>query len=136
MPLYEYKCSACGKGFDRLLPLARYDEAQFCECGQPAVKQLAAPAVRGDYPGYQCPITGDWIEGRKAHEANLRKHGCRVLEAGETDTAKAAIRKRDEDLENGIAETAAAFVEQLPTEKREQLGRELESGLDVTVVRQ
>lgn len=135
MPLYEYKCD-CGKRFDLMLPLARYDEPQVCECGKTAVKQLSAPAIRADYAGYSCPISGQWIEGKKAHEANLRKHGCRVLEAGETSAVTRRRQADDTAFENKIAETAAEFVETLPSAKREQLGRELENGADITVVRQ
>ena len=135
MPLYEYKCT-CGKRFTRFLPLAQYRDPQACECGQIAEKQLSAPVVRGDYEGYQCPISGDWIEGKKAHEANLKKHGCRVLEPGETEACKRRRASEDAALEEKIAESAAEFVETLPTAKREQLGRELESGADITVVRQ
>lgn len=136
MPLYEYKCPE-GHTFTRFLPLASYREEQICEyCQKPAEKQLSAPAVLGDYPGYSCPITGTWIEGRRAHEENLRKHGCRVLESGETKQAQASAQRAEEILSDKIAETAEALVEQMPSAKREQLGRELSNGADVTVIRQ
>ena len=134
MPVYEYKCS-CGKRFDRYLRLADYDKPQTCECGQVAVKQLSAPAVRGDYAGYSCPVTGKWIEGRRAHEENLARHGCRVLESGETEQAKRNAAAADDALAERFAETAVSIVEQMPSAKREQLGREIQSGLDVSVER-
>lgn len=135
MPIYEYKCT-CGKRFTRYLPLSDYRKPQSCSCGQVAEKCLSAPAVRADYPGYQCPVTGDWIEGRRAHEENLKKHNCRVLEPGETEAFKRRRVSEDTALEDKIADSAAEFVETLPTAKREQLGRELEHGADITVVRQ
>lgn len=135
MPLYAYKCPQ-GHAFDRLLPLARYDEVQQCHCGEVAEKQLSAPAIRADYAGYQCPITGNWIEGKRAHEENLARHDCRIFEPGEREAM--IKRKEAEELafDNKIADTAAEFVEKLPSAKREQLGRELETGADVTVERQ
>lgn len=135
MPIYAYKCPCCGASFDRLLPLARYNEPVDCVCGTVAEKQLNAPAVFADYAGYSCPITGDWIEGRKAHEANLAKHNCRVLEPGETEAAKRFATSRDDTLAEKIADTAASLVESMPAVKREQLGRELSNGADVTMER-
>lgn len=134
MPIYEYKC-ACGKRFDRYLRLADYAEPQICECGQIAAKQLSAPAVQGDFAGYTCPITGKWIEGRRAHNENLARHGCRVLETGETAQAKLNAAAAEDALVERFAETAVSIVEQMSSAKREQLGRELQSGLDVSVER-
>ena len=34
------------------------------------------PMVIGDTPGYQSPVTGEWIEGRRARRYDLQKHGC------------------------------------------------------------
>ncbi len=36
----------------------------------------AAPRVFGDFEGYQSPITGDWIEGRRARKYDLERHNC------------------------------------------------------------
>lgn len=134
MPIYEYKCS-CGKRFDRWLRLVDYAKPQRCECGEVAVKQLSSPAVRGDYAGYSCPVTGKWIEGRRAHEENLARQGCRVLEPGEVEQSRRNAAAADDALAERFAETAVSIVEQMPSAKREQLGREIESGLDVSVER-
>ena len=37
---------------------------------------IPTPQVFGDYPGYQSPITGDWIEGRRARKYDMERHGC------------------------------------------------------------
>jgi putative FmdB family regulatory protein len=136
MPLYSYKCPACGSSFDRLLRLIDYDLPQTCTCGSPAVKQLAAPAVRGDYAGYNCPVTGQWIEGRRAHEENLRRHGCRVLEPGETQSAKASHAQGEAAFDRQIEETAEQLVAGLSSQKLEKLAGEMEAGVTATVVRQ
>lgn len=39
-------------------------------------RELQVPRVFGDYPAYQSPVTGDWIEGKAARKEDLRKHGC------------------------------------------------------------
>ena len=135
MPVYEYKCS-CGKRFDRYLRLADYDKPQTCECGQVAVKQLSAPAVRGDYAGYSCPVTGQWIEGRRAHEENLARHGCRVLEPGETEFARRNHAAAEAEFDRQIEQTAEQLVAGLPSQKLEKLASEMQSGVTATVERQ
>lgn len=99
------------------------------------VRHISAPAVLGDYPGYNCPITGDWIEGRRAHQENLKKHGCRVYEPGETEQTRARMAFEEKQLEASIESTVEEFVEKLPARKREQLAIELENGADVGVVK-
>lgn len=136
MPLYSYKCPTCARARDIFKPIADLDRAENClNCGFAMNRQLSAPMVRGDYPGYNCPVTGAWIEGRKAHEANLKKHGCRVLEAGETEGAKRAHAAADAALETAVEATVEEFIETLPTEKKEQLATEIASGLDVELIR-
>ena len=137
MPLYSYKCPACGETDDVLKSLALLDREEPCvQCATPMERQLSAPRVLGDYPGYNCPITGDWIEGRAAHRNNLAKHDCRILEPGESAAVRKAASSRSTALEDSIAESAAQFVTELPTRKREQLVSELENGADVSFTRQ
>ena len=136
MPLYTYKCPCCQRTFDRFLKLAEYDLAQVCDCGKAAIKQLAAPAVRGDYAGYSCPVTGAWIEGRRAHEENLRRHGCRVLEPGETAETKRHHALEEQKFDQEVEKTAEQFIASLPSQKLDQLASEMQSGVTATVVRQ
>lgn len=136
MPIYAYRCGGCGTSQDIFKRIAQLDEPEACErCGVPMTRQVAAPVVLGDYPGYACPITGDWIEGRKAHIENLKKHGCRVYEPGETEQARTSADFAEKQLESSIESTVEEFIEKLPTRKREQLATELESGVDVGVIR-
>lgn len=135
MPVYEYTCKSCGQYFTRYLSLTRYRDPQTCECGAVAEKLISAPAVRGDYEAYNCPITGKRIEGRKAHEENLRRHGCRVLEPGEVGSATSRRARETAELEDAVAESAAQAVATLPRQKREKLEAELSQGLDVQVTR-
>lgn len=135
MPIYTFQCISCQKVVDRFLKLAVYNEPQTCECGSGMVRKLTAPFIQPDFAPYNCPITGKVIEGRKAHEANLRAHGCRVLEAGETEAAKRASKASDEAFFEKIAESAAATVAAMPAAKQEWLANELSAGLDVSFER-
>ena len=136
MPVYDYTCPGCHQEFSKFLPMADYRKPQDCQiCGTELVRKISAPTVRGDYEAYDCPITGKRIEGRRAHEENLRRHGCRVLEPGETQEASRRRAKADEALEESIATSAAEAVATLPADKRAKLEDELSHGLAVTITR-
>lgn len=136
MPVYHYKCPKCSFDRDIFKPIAYLNREEPCEaCKTPMGRQVCSPSVIGDYAGYTCPISGAWVEGRKAHEENLKRHGCRVLETGETEQARREGAQAEADLDRSVEATAEQFYETLPTAKREQLAAEISSGLDVEVVR-
>lgn len=39
-------------------------------------KPLQMPRVFGDLPGYQSPIDGKWIEGRRARKYDMESNNC------------------------------------------------------------
>lgn len=61
MPIYEFDCSACGHGFERLQKLSDADPADCPACGRPAVKRrLSAPSFRLAGSGwYETDFKGD-----------------------------------------------------------------------------
>jgi len=136
MPLYSFACGGCGARDDSFALIAGRDGVQTCRvCASPMSRVLTAPHVAPDYPGYNCPVSGAWIEGRKAHTENLKRTGSRLLEPGET---REFIRRRaqsDDSFAERIAETAAATVAAMPAAKQEKLASELSSGADVSFVR-
>jgi hypothetical protein len=76
-----------------------------------------------------------WIEGRRAHEENLAKHGCRVLEPGETSRAIEARKQREAAFEASVEATAEAEVAKMDSSTLEALACGLDHGLDVEVSR-
>ena len=70
-----------------------------------------------------------------AHEENLRRHGCRVLEPGETDGARRATQKSEADLDKSVDETVERFYDALPSDKRAALATEVINGASATVER-
>lgn len=135
MPMYDYKCG-CGKEFTKLLKIADYQTPQMCNaCGQIAGRVIMPTAVRVDYPAYICPVTEKLIDGKRAHKENLARTGCRVLEPGEREASDKFRAKREAEFDSKVEATAAEFVTNLPTKKREQLAVELDSGLDCSVTR-
>lgn len=137
MPMYDYKCQFCFKRKERLIRSADLEStAVLCACGQPMLRQLSAPYVRGDYEAYESPVVpGKIISGRRAHEEHLRETGCRVLEPGERDRVIQVRREEEAKLDAKVEETVDRFITDLPTDKRDRLAGELEGGLDVKVER-
>lgn len=48
--------------------------------GEPMVNpddwQPVAPQVQSDYDGYQSPVSGEWVEGKRARRYDLEKNNC------------------------------------------------------------
>lgn len=135
MPVHDYKCATCGKRREVFLKIADLNSTVYCKCGQPMLRQVAAPYVRGDLPPYDCPVTGQIIEGRRAHEENLKRTGCRILEPGESAAHKKFLEREEERLDKALDETADKFIAELPSEKKEQLAAEMERGVTAVVTR-
>lgn len=121
MPLYSYVCGCCEQRVRRFLPVARYQEPQFCEnhfCPEsfdlperkPMTKIIEAPAVFGDYEGYVSPATGKWVEGKKQHIEDLKQSGCRLLEPGESrqefKKAEQRLEKLHKEIDTAVETTA------------------------------
>lgn len=129
MPIYAYHCPTCRTSQDVFKPLAELERVEVCPgCHLAMTRKLSAPMVLGDYPGYTCPITGDWIEGRKAHQENLKKHGCRVMEPGEKEEFQRRKAAEEASFDKAIEATTEEFVEKLPEGKKAELYNELSAG--------
>ena len=72
-------------------------------------KKTRAFMVSSDYEGYQCPVSGSWIEGRAAHRENMKKHDVHVLEKGEREHNE---RNRKEAAEAAIVREAHQMVDE------------------------
>lgn len=137
MPLYDYNCKSCGAEFDEFKPMRESTSPANCpKCGQQAEKVLSAPRVIGDYPGYSCPVTGKWIEGRAAHRENLKQTGCRVFEPGEKEAAARFRARQEAETDAAIEETVGREIAAMPADKLEALGSALENNFEAKVVRQ
>lgn len=134
MPVYEYACD-CGERFDRYLPIAEYAQPQVCKCGRIAQKQISAPLVVTDLPGYQSPIDGRWIEGRKARREDLARNNCVPYEPSMKTDYERRMRQDAERLDRAVDETVDAEISKMPARKREKLEQELRSGADLTTSR-
>lgn len=136
MPLYDFQCE-CGERFERFVALANFSDPQYGACGLPARRAISAPMFTVDGTDYTCPISGDYIGSKHQHRENLAKHGCRVLETGESEAVARRRKADDELLDKTIEDSVERQFEALPSDKKEQLHNELVNGkIDVAVERQ
>lgn len=136
MPLYDIRCEATGMITEKFIKLADFEKPIFCACGSRAARVIATPMFSVDQTGYTCPITDKWIGSKRQHEENLRQHGCRVLEDGETKAASKRREAEDAELDKKVEDTVEKTIESWDSAKREQLHNELvNQGLDVVVER-
>lgn len=81
--------------------------------------------VRAATYQYQCPITGREINGKRAHEENLARHGCRVLESGEAEDAARRRRDAEKSLDAALDSGIDRIIDGMGHDKRESLVREI-----------
>ncbi len=66
--------------------------------------------ISRDYEAYDCPITGQMIDGRAAHRENLKQHGCRIFEPGEREQF---IKDRPKEIERNAEKTADFLAQRI-----------------------
>ena len=98
----------------------------------PARKELVETAARQshalhfiqpDLPGYESPIDGRWVEGRRARREDLKRSGCRPYEGREQEAKEAAkVRAQvSQRLERATNESVERAWAQLAPRKRRVL---------------
>ena len=135
MPLYAYHCRGCGARFDRFLPMALASTLVIHDCAGVGQKIFLPPMVRGDLPGYESPIDGRWIEGRRARLEDLRRSGCRPYETGEKEYHERERIQENERLEARVDETVEREFDKMPARKKELLEQEIRAGATTVVQR-
>ena len=51
MPMYEYRCDACGEEFEAIVRTTEKDDVKCPKCDKKARKQVSAFSTRGGYFG-------------------------------------------------------------------------------------
>ena len=57
-------------------------------------RRSTGPILLGDYEAYDCPVTGKMIEGRYAHNENLKRQGAASWSPVRAGTRSSGKRKR------------------------------------------
>jgi hypothetical protein len=79
-----------------------------------------APMVMPDLPGYQSPVTGLWVEGRKQRREDLKRTNSRPFEGIEQERKEAQRRVayQEQRFNEGLERAARQAYHSLPPEKR------------------
>lgn len=78
MPIYDFTCSACGHGFERLQKLSDPDPVDCPACGKAAItRRLTAPSFR--------------LAGSGWYETDFKKDGDKKKNLAEPVSAPAAV---------------------------------------------
>ncbi len=88
-------------------------------------QEPAAPMIFGDLPSYQSPVTGIWVDGRKARREDLKRTGSRPYEGLDQEKKEAARYQRyqDQKLDAQLTKSVSEAFYQLPPSKRDILKR-------------
>ena len=102
-------------------------EGKLIEVSQDYQPELpeSAPLIIKDLPGYQSPVTGLWVEGRRQRREDLKRTGCRPWEGREQELKEASRRQSYEEQkrETALDRAAHEVFYQLPPSKRDILKR-------------
>jgi hypothetical protein len=90
-----------------------YDPATKAMVEVSARASQALHFIQPDLPGYQSPVTGLWVEGRRARREDLRRTGSRPWEGMEQERkvaakARAEHERKLDGLADGMARQAWA----------------------------
>lgn len=101
MPIYEFKCNACGHVFERLQKLSDADPTACPDCGQEQVRrQVTAPAFR--------------LAGSGWYETDFKKDGDRKANLASSDSAPADKSVKAEPAKTEPARTGPAPATSTP----------------------
>lgn len=125
MPLYDIRCSRTGAIFERMIPLAKFEEEIICSCHAVARRVISTPLFTVDQTGYNCPVTDKWVGSKRQHEENLKQTGCRVLETGEKEATEQFRAREEASFDRKIEETIEREIEGYSSSKREALHNDL-----------
>lgn len=122
MPLYAYHCNRCDKMHEAYNHISQRHNGPIC-CEKVTDICIVPPAVMPDLPGYESPVTGKWIEGRKARIEDLRRSGCRPYEEGEREEYARQQKYEEKKNDAQLRETLMRTFYAMPEAKRRVLER-------------
>lgn len=102
MPIYEYRCSACGFEKEYLQKLSDAPISQCEQCGQSTMTKLVSAA------GFQLKGSGWYVTDFRNNGAKPEKSGDKSGEAAKTETTgDAASKPSTESKSEGTAKPAS-----------------------------
>lgn len=88
-------------------------------------QETDAPAVFADLPGYESPVTGKWVEGRRARREDLKRSGCRPYEGRDQELKES--RKVEIEREKKLDQLAERIAHRAWAEAPESIRKHFRS---------
>ena len=110
MPIYPYKCGACGELQDAFNRIDDRDANAPACCGVQTARQLSAPMVFvPDWSSYKCPVTDQIVSSERQRRNIMAEH--RLADANDF-TPKYVVEKKKAKTaaNNALAEKLTADI--------------------------
>lgn len=119
MPVYCYACEVCGGQEDAFRTIDERNSGPIC-CRKQMKLEIRPAWVRPDTPGYQSPVTGKWVEGKKARREDMKRAGARPWEGMAAEKSEAARQRKyaEQKQDKRLDESVRRAYHQLPPAKR------------------
>lgn len=117
MPLYDFRCDD-GHRFERAVPLARFGDRQFCDCGAVAKRMICAPRVVADHIAPTRGPDGQMHNSLASYRAALGRAGMAEIGNTELPAFKAPEfdrKTRREHIRAGIEDVKAGRMPEVVT---------------------
>lgn len=108
MPIYEYACGQCGRGWEIHCSVKEHRSERECECGGIGRRVLSVPMITPDIQPYRA-VAGDMagkpITSRREHREYLKRNG--LVEVGNEQPKPrkpVPLPPVHEDIKRAIAE--------------------------------
>jgi hypothetical protein len=82
-----------------------------------------APMVFPDLPGYESPVTGQWVEGRAARREDLKRNKCIPYDPEMKKDAARTRAEIDKKADAKLHDVVAKTFYSMPEKKRRELAR-------------
>ena len=88
-------------------------------------QEPAGVLIVPDLPGYQSPVTGLWVEGRRQRREDLKRTGSRPWEGLDQEKKEAARHEqyKDQKLDASLTKSVSEAFHQMSPQKRRILER-------------
>jgi putative FmdB family regulatory protein len=110
MPIYQWRCPACGNGIEVLRAIVDHSLPERCDCGEMMQRELTPLHIMDDIAPYKAvagDAAGQYITSRRAHKEYLRRNA--LVEVG-TEPPKDTSRMRSIKKKGSVRETLRQTV--------------------------
>ena len=105
MPLYEYKCSACGHRFERWERVTAPSVQACPQCGEPSQRQLGVPALQFKGSGW---YVTDYAKGSASAAHGGRGEGSATQGESSSKEASSSSSSSNESSKGGDSSSSGS----------------------------